>query len=123
MKIFISFVLAIMLLQGCQTNENEIMKKVTSPDGTLEVMFFLTDQDQPAYRVIKSNTLIIDTSTLGFDFQKQDPIGMNMKILKAENSSADETWEMPWGEKSVVRNHYNESKSLSSGEGRRSTKV
>ncbi len=54
-----------------------------------------------------NGTTVINTSTFGFEFQGQPDLGAGLEITEAVAFSADEEWEMPWGEQRTVRNHYN----------------
>ena len=52
--------------------------------------------------------VVIDTSTLGFEFKNMPPVADNLKIANVKKDSYDETWELPWGEEHLVRNNYNQ---------------
>ncbi|MDF9797479.1 hypothetical protein OKW21_002742 [Catalinimonas alkaloidigena] len=84
--------------------------QLSSPSGNIEVNFSLLEGGYPAYSVSHQETLIIDTSTMGFEFKDQAAMRNGFEIIGTYLSSLDETWEMPWGEQRSVRNHYNELK-------------
>jgi hypothetical protein len=70
--------------------------------------FALSNSGQPLYLVKHKNNTVIDTSYLSFDFKDLPSLKDNFKIVSVSKSGFDETWEMPWGEQSEVRNNYNE---------------
>ena len=43
-----------------------------------------------------------------FDFKDLASLKEDFKIVGSTFGTADETWQMPWGEQLDVRNHYNE---------------
>ena len=100
----------VVFLQACQIKQGNVMNSFNSPDESIEVQVLLTSNGQPAYLVKKNGQVVIDTSTLGFEFKDREPIGRNMEIVHTEETSIDETWEMPWGEKRIVHNRCNEMK-------------
>jgi len=79
----------------------------TSPDGNNTIEFHLSDDGTPTYTVLRKNAVLIDTSSMGFDFKDQSPMTNGFKILKSTPETLEETWEMPWGEQRRVHNHYN----------------
>ena len=57
----------------------------------------LLEEGIPAYSVYHLDSLLIDTSLLGFDLEKYGHIGFGMEVLRTERDSEDDTWEQPWG--------------------------
>ncbi len=100
--------LSIMIIMSACNQNSEESLQVASPDGQLTVDFFLRADGRPGYAVEYKNERIIDTSAFAFDFRDHPAIGANLKITGSENNTIDETWEMPWGEKRLVKNHANE---------------
>ena len=80
---------------------------VTSPDGNNIIQIHLLDNGAPAYSILHKNNMVIDTSSMGFEFKGQDALQSGLKIIATTPETVDETWEMPWGEQRTVRNHYN----------------
>ncbi len=72
------------------------------------IEFELTKTGQPVYLVKHKNKAVIDTSYISFDFKDLPSLKDNFKIIKTTTGTADETWQMPWGEQLDVRNNYNE---------------
>ncbi len=98
----------LLLTAGCAGTEGPGTVSVASPDGDIRVQFFLTAEGQPAYTVRFRETVVIDTSTMGFDFRDAPPMAKGFAIEKTVPASLNETWEMVWGEQRRVVNHYNE---------------
>ena len=101
----IALLFCIVSISSC-TQENWTTS-VTSPDGNNTIQFHLTEEGAPSYAVLYKNNIIIDTSMMGFDFKNQNSLESGLKITGTTTNALDETWEMPWGEQRMVRNHYN----------------
>ena len=106
MKNFLALLLAGLILASCGESD-DMAYQVQSPDSQIEVTF-MTLGGKPAYSVSYKGKAQIDTSYLGFEFKDQQPLAGNLSVTKNQLSSADETWEMQWGEQREVRNQYNE---------------
>ncbi len=104
-KIILFFVLVSVTFNYCSTF-NDIA--VTSPDGKIKIQFLLVEDNKPAYTITFNDQIIIDTSTLGFDFKNAEPFDRNFTIVNISECSFSEMWKMPWGEQSEVFNNYNE---------------
>ncbi|RIV69815.1 glycoside hydrolase family 97 protein [Flagellimonas aequoris] len=83
---------------------------VSSPSGNNSIDFQVTDDGAPIYLVNHKDKVVIDTSSMGFDFKDQESIKNHLKIIGSSTNTVNETWEMPWGEQKDVVNHYNELK-------------
>jgi len=105
-KQFLFLLLLVLALASCTTSIH--VEKIDSPGGKNRIHFFLTDAGQPAYQVYHENVLVIDTSTLGMNFQGQPELAGGMEIVTVKVGGKDESWEMPWGEVETVRNQYTE---------------
>ncbi len=105
MKNMIIMLFAAAILAACG-GEAERTWVVTSPDQQVEVAVF-TQAGKPAYTVSYKGNVTIDTSYMGFEFRGQEPLTGNMSLTNGQLSSADETWEMQWGEQREVKNQYN----------------
>lgn len=81
--------------------------EVSSPDGTLRVLFSV-DKGKPYYQLLRFGQELIGPSRLGLVLKNQRPLSENFAIAATSTSSFDETWTQPWGEKKDIRNHYNE---------------
>ena len=105
-------------------------QSLVSPDGNFKMDFKLNKQGTPTYNLIYKDQVIIKTSALGLELQKEDAnkkTGFEWKersdkdqlnkltnlqngfsIADTKKASFDETWTPVWGEESKIRNHYNE---------------
>ena len=80
---------------------------VSSPNG--EITVSITDEGERAhYAVSFGEETVIASSRLGLLFEGQHGFDRHLKISRTLASSADTTWEQPWGERREVRDHHNE---------------
>ncbi|MFD2101252.1 glycoside hydrolase family 97 protein [Flagellimonas iocasae] len=84
-------------------------KKVglSSPDGKLHFSLKVT-KDAPQYSISFNGSTLIDTSNLGFQFQKEGYFSARLKMGKPTYNTVDETYELLVGKNKTVRNHYRE---------------
>ena len=80
---------------------------VTSPDGANEVAFTLRD-GVPYYTVARFGRPLVTPSRMGFVLKDAPPLDRNFTVAASAETSFDETWTQPWGEKKDIRNHYRE---------------
>ncbi len=73
-----------------------------SPDGRLTAEVLMLPDGQPAYRLLRGDTVLIETSTLGLAFDDAQTGSWTWE--DAEKDAIDNRWEMPWGEQREV--HY-----------------
>lgn len=98
------FVTAIcLMLAGCLPAAG-----VYSPDRDIEVSVSLDAKGHPGYSIRYKGQSIVDWSRLGFEFATAGATGSRYKIDGTERSRHDGTWEQPWGERRIVREHFNE---------------
>jgi alpha-glucosidase len=68
------------------------VRRIVSPDGQLEFRIFITQSERGglsrlAYRVLKQDKPLVDTSFLGFNIHNQEPfLGENVGLLSSRNS-------------------------------------
>lgn len=79
---------------------------VESPGKVLRVSLQL-DGGTPSYRVERFGEAVVDTSRLGFQL-RDGRLDRDLAVLGQRSRSVDETWEQPWGERRLTRNHFNE---------------
>ena len=80
--------------------------QVNSPDGAIKVV--LSDAGgELRYTVSRDGLEVIQSSLLGLRFSKYHDFDADMSIVGSQLSSADSTWEQPWGENRFVRDHHN----------------
>jgi alpha-glucosidase len=78
-----------------------------SPDG--KIRFTLADDNGvPTYSVTFRGQEVIKPSRLGLEFKEIDGFVRDLKIADHATSSSNSTWEQPWGEQRVMRDHHNE---------------
>lgn len=82
--------------------------QLASPSGDITLEFGLTESGQPSYSAKYDDQAAIDRSLLGFDFRRAADLVDGMVVEEVDRSSADTTWEQPWGEQRLIRDHYNE---------------
>jgi alpha-glucosidase len=79
----------------------------TSPNG--DIIFSVNDDaGTPSYSVKYRGEEVIQKSRLGLEFKEVDGFVRDLKIAQHKHSSSDSTWEQPWGEQRVMRDHHNE---------------
>ena len=124
MKIACIFML--IALAGCQSDrlansspsaqdfsQNEQVSPVdqvalASPDGRLEIVVSTPD-GQPKYAVKKDDVEIVSPSKLGLRFATGADLDAGFSIASiTAQTSVDETWEQPWGEKRLVHDRHEE---------------
>ncbi len=99
-------ILLIVMLAGC-SGTNEVSS--TSPNGNIELIFIL-DDGAPEYMVRYKDEILIDTSRLGFIFEKGQPMICNFEIDSVKVSSKRRHWKPVWGEVNRVYEKYNQLK-------------
>lgn len=80
---------------------------VASPNGEIE----LSVSEQGGllrYSVDFEGETVVSASRLGLRFLETFGLDDNLEIIGMEETSTDSTWEQPWGERRVVRDHHNE---------------
>lgn len=91
---------AIAVLSACSSEPT-----VTSPDGNIKVDV-QRNEGLLSYSVCVGADTLILPSPLGLVAEGLQPT--SDAEMTVSHSTADETWEQPWGENKEVRNHYNE---------------
>lgn len=80
---------------------------LASPDG--KIQFTINDdKGVPTYSVNYQGKNVIQPSRLGLEFKEVDGFVRDLKIAQHVTSTSDTTWEQPWGEQRVMRDHHNE---------------
>lgn len=80
--------------------------QVSSPGDVLQVNFSL-ENGEPRYSISRLGGEVIRPSRLGFKFRNAPEMTGNFQIAASKQTSFDETWTQPWGEKKDIRNNYN----------------
>lgn len=80
---------------------------VASPSGRVEFELATDSVGAPVYSVRYDGESIVTGARLGLRFEEQPDFDTGFEISAVERSQADETWELPWGERRLVRDRYN----------------
>ncbi|NNG16575.1 MAG: glycoside hydrolase family 97 protein, partial [Gemmatimonadales bacterium] len=81
--------------------------RVTSPDGR-NVVSVGVREGALFYLVERDSRLVILPSRLGFEFRDAPHLLDGLTITGTARNAVDQTWEQPWGEVALVRDHHNE---------------
>ncbi|MCS4229914.1 alpha-glucosidase [Stenotrophomonas maltophilia] len=79
---------------------------VESPGKILKVTLQV-DGGTGRYQVLRLGDTVVDASKLGFEL-RDGRLDRDFEITGSSTRRFDETWEQPWGERRLTRNHYNE---------------
>ncbi len=79
---------------------------VESPGKVLKVSLVL-DGGTARYRVERFGDTVVEDSKLGFAL-RDGRLDRDFTLLGQQRRSVDDSWEQPWGERRLTRNHYNE---------------
>ena len=111
----IQLILFILILNACKTNNSESQNgsaktntSISSPENINTIEFFLDEAGTPYYLVKHKDKVVIDRSSMGFDFKGQNSFKSGFVIKNTSQKDFNETWEMPWGEQRSVINKYKE---------------
>ncbi len=108
MKNHYFLILLLLISFSCSSLKKEDTFKITSPSKNLAIAFHLNDKGIAQYQVFYKDEVVIDTSSLGFDLKDAPAMFSGFEITGHQVDSLNETWEQPWGEQRMVKNHYNE---------------
>ena len=79
---------------------------VESPSKVLKVSLLL-DGGTARYRVERLGDTVVEDSKLGFAL-RDGRLDRDFALLGQQRRCVDDTWEQPWGERRLTRNHFNE---------------
>jgi len=88
---------------------------VTSPNGNVELKFYIADGGRPTYEVNYKGRPVVLPSHLGLELARDKHASLGMeehdlidgfKLKDEQQKSFDETWTPVWGETATIRNHY-----------------
>ena len=96
-----------LLLAGIHAAQAADLARVASPGDVLAVTLEAQHEGRIAYRVERRGQAVIAPSRLGF-LLGDGRLERNLELVGQSRRSFDETWEQPWGERRLTRNHYNE---------------
>ena len=81
---------------------------IQSPDGRTGFSLELDGSGIPRYAVTFDGETIIRPSRLGLRFALHVSLERDLEVVARVDKTNDTTWQQPWGERRVVRDHYNE---------------
>ena len=106
-KTILYFSLIAAMFSCAKKSSKETILTLSSPGGNNVVTFDLSN-NSPMYAVKHGAKQIVSPSQMGFVFKDQDSLKNNFEIVGTKESTYDNTWTQVWGEKSEIRNHYNQ---------------
>ena len=86
----------------------DTVAEVTSPDGRIRVQLDINPEGRLGYRVDRDGRPVLDDSRLGLQFRNAEALLRNLTLSGQAVREADEQWELPWGERREIRNHFRE---------------
>ena len=81
---------------------------VRSPDGRIVVTVDVGERGVPQLGMSHDGIAAMPVGALGFRFRTQPAFDRGFRVAGSRTATHDDTWEQPWGERRVVRDHYNE---------------
>ncbi len=81
---------------------------IQSPGGKLTMTFSLSPKGEPTYELRLAKKRVILPSRLGLALKDQPNFLDGFKVVSADTSSVDESWDPVWGETKTIRNVYRE---------------
>lgn len=85
----------------------ETERDIKSPSGRI-VCHISLKSGKISYEVKKDGKTIIKPSRLGIVLKGEDPLGINLVLIRLLEKSVNENWETSLGEERIVKNQYNE---------------
>ena len=107
MKKFLTLLIILCVSAGLMSAQDANLRKVSSPDGNVELSFNLKDGHIPVYSLDYKGKPGVGESHLGFKLQGSGMYDW-FEISETATREIDETWNPVWGEESQIRNHCNE---------------
>ena len=107
MKKFLTLLIILCVSAGLMSAQDANLRKVSSPDGNVELSFNLKDGHIPVYSLDYKGKPVVGESHLGFKLQGSGMYDW-FEISDTATREIDETWNPVWGEESQIRNHCNE---------------
>ena len=107
MKKFLTLLIILGVSADLMSAHEANLRKVSSPDGNVELSFNLKDGHIPVYSLDYKGKPVVGESHLGFKLQGSGMYDW-FEISDTATREIDETWNPVWGEESQIRNHCNE---------------
>jgi len=81
---------------------------VSSPDGSIVVLFSLSDEGQPEYAVSVDGNSFIGQSVLGIETSVPLNLKNGFRLESSKVTSHEEKWSQPWGENKEILDRHKE---------------
>lgn len=88
-------------------NDDAQRGQINSPDERISFSVW-SENGSPTYSISFDDTEVVRPSRLGFRFLAAEPLESSLTLTAVTTSSSDTSWEQPWGERRLVRDHHNE---------------
>ena len=98
---FFPFLLLSVVLTACTKPQ------VSSPDGSMQLSFRLTETGAPEYMVTMDGKTVLDWSALGLNCEEQD-LTEGFALSGCSKDKQDERWETVWGEEQWIHDKHEE---------------
>ncbi len=82
--------------------------RLDSPDGAVQIIFHLTADHAPVYRVTFQGQPVVEDSPLSLEFRQGGVWGPGQEITEVRRAAHDETYPVVAGKSSQARDHYNQ---------------
>ncbi len=82
--------------------------KIASPNAKIVLALALNADGELVYNINYKNKPAIESSHLGFKIKDQADLFANLKIVKVDSLTFNETWQPVWGETKNIINNYKE---------------
>lgn len=99
------FIFCLFIFVSC-SSANALELK--SPNGNLNLTFYLNATGTPIYSLIYKQKKVIKESKMGFVLKSDVLLNKDFEIINTKFQSEDNTWKPVLGEQKKIRNHYNE---------------
>jgi alpha-glucosidase len=86
--------------------QDKVVAELSSPNQALRLEVIRTNDGHLAYRLKHNEEELIGSSRLGFILADAPKLDRRFEFLSSDASSKDETWQQPWGENRLVRDHH-----------------
>lgn len=85
-------------------------QEIQSPSKDIKVVFSLTKEGEPTYKVNYKGNSIILNSRMGVSLKDAATLTKIFSLVNTESKIVNETWKPVLGEESIITNHYNETR-------------
>lgn len=101
------FLLTLVVALTATQAQAELVASIDSPNKILSAEVHLIE-GRAYYAIKRFGDPVIANSRLGFLLRGAEKLERNLRFDGNKTETKDETWEQPWGERRLTRDHYNE---------------